>query len=281
MNKVLTDTIDLALNASVKLIDDDREDLQQLMVENLTIRRDQLLSSTRKIMDGKEGGKRNKVISQKLPKSKEYRKLVFDFLVDTSIKATNQAKTEVGFSQIEFATKEELGKLTPKTKERLRAEVDLIIDTQESDLSKNLYFPFNNSLENTDSTNEVIAEMKVSSDRYIAGPAVRTGAANFVSSAVNNAKNDIYQTPEVFEEIESFTITNPSPKAAICIELAGRTITSEQYINGILPPFHHQCNTIVVANKKGAKGNPTINPLGLTFTGSPEKIERIIKSNTL
>jgi len=268
-------------NAAVKLIEEDKKELEELMKTELTVRRDKLLASSKKIMNSNEKGKRNKVMGQKLPNSRDYRNKVFDFLVDTSIKATDQAKREVGFSQIELADKEDLAKLTSQTKERLRAEVDLIIDTQESDLSKNLYFPFNNNFDNTDSTDKVIEDMKVGSDRYIDGPPVSVGAANFVSNAVNNGRNDIYQTPAVFEEIESFTITNPSPTAAICVELAGRTITPEQYINGILPPFHHRCNSIVVANKKGAKGNPNINPLGLSFTGTPAEVEKIIKSQTL
>ena len=268
-------------NAAVKLIEKDKKDLKQLIQKELTVRRNKLLDSSKKVMNSNERGKRNKVLDQRLPDIKKYKDLVFDFLVETSIKSTNQAKREVGFNQIEFATKEELDKLTPKTKERLRAEVELIIATQEADLLKNLYFPFNNNFDNTDSTSKVLEDMKVSSDRYIGGQAISTGAANFVASAVNNSRNDIYQTPEVFEEIESFTIVNPSPVAAICVELAGRVITAEQYANGDLPPYHHNCNTIVVANKKGATGNPDINPLGLSFTGTPAEVEKIIKSQTL
>lgn len=268
-------------NAAVKLIEDDKKDLQELMQEELTTRRDKLLDSSKKIMNSNDRGIRGKVLEQRLPDIKKYKDLVFDFLVETSIKSTNQAKREVGFNQIEFAEKEDLAKLTPKTKERLRAEVDLITATQEADLLKNLYFPFNNNFDNTDSTDKVIEDMKISSGRYIEGPAISTGSANFVANAVNNSRNDIYQTPEVFEEIESFTIVNPSPVAAICVQLAGRVITAEQYINGDLPPYHHRCNTIVVANKKGAKGNPKINPLGLSFTGTPAEVEKIIKSRTL
>lgn len=268
-------------NAAVKLIEEDKKDLKQLMQEELTARRNKLLDSSKKVMNSNQRGIRNKVLDQRLPDIKKYKDLVFDFLVETSIKSTNQAKREVGFNQIEFADKEDLAKLTSKTKERLNAEVTLIIATQEADLLKNLYFPFNNNFDNTDSTDKVLEDMKISSGRYIAGQAISTGAANFVSNAVNNSRNDIYQTPEVFEEIESFTIVNPSPVAAICVELSGRVITPEQYANGDLPPYHHNCNTIVVANKKGAKGNPNINPLGLSFTGSPVEVEKIIKSQTL
>lgn len=268
-------------NAAVKLIEEDKKDLKELMQTELTARRDKLLDSSKKVMNSNQRGIRNKVLDQRLPDIKKYKDLVFNFLVETSIKSTNQAKREVGFNQIEFADKEDLAKLTSKTKERLNAEVTLIIATQEADLLKNLYFPFNNNFDNTDSTDKVLEDMKISSGRYITGQAISTGAANFVSNAVNNSRNDIYQTPEVFEEIESFTIVNPSPVAAICVELAGRTITPDQYKNGILPAYHHNCNTIVVANKKGAKGNPNINPLGLSFTGTPAEVEKIIKSQTL
>jgi len=267
-------------NAAVKLIEKDKKDLRELMQTELTARRDKILGSSKKIMNSSERGKRNKVLDQRLPDIKKYKDLIFDSLVKTSIESTNQAKREVGFDQIELADKEDLAKLTPKTRERLKAEVELIIATQEADLLKNLYFPFNNNFDNTDSTDKVLEDMKISSNRYVNGQAISTGAANFVSNAVNNSRNDVYQTPAVFEEIESFTIFNPSPEAAICVELSGRVITTEQYANGDLPPYHHNCNTIVVANKKGAKGNPTINPLGLAFTGTPSEVEKIIKSQT-
>lgn len=263
------------------LIKNNSEALRKLMQSELTRRRDKILEGTAKILNNpKIRNKRNVIISQPLPDKKAYSDLIIDFLLDTSITATNQAKSELGLIAFEFAEKENFKKVSKKTRERLKTEVALIIGIQEADLSKNLYFPANNEIDNTDSTNKIIENMKLSSDRYIEGPAITTGATNFVSNAVNNARNDLYQMPEVFEEIESFTIINPSPEAAICKELAGRTITREEYKTGDLPPYHHNCNTIVVANKKGASNNPKISPLGLSITGTPDRIEKIKKSKT-
>lgn len=264
-------------NEAIKLVDKGTKDLTELMITNLTERRDLLLESTAKLINKKAS--RKEVISQKLPKSKVYRELVFNSLVDISIQATNQAKKEAGVN-IELASKEELSQLTANTKERLRAEVSLILDIQETDLNKNLFLPYNNIIDNTDSTDKVLSSMKASSDRLLEGQSLPVGASNFASNAVNNARNDVFQTPEIIEGLESFTIVNPSPTAAICKELTGRVITKEQYLTGDLPPYHHRCNTIVVANRKGAKGNPSINPLGLSFTGSKEQVSTIIKSRT-
>jgi hypothetical protein len=264
-------------NEAVKLIDKGTKELTELMSTNLTERRDKLLLSTARLM--KKKASRKDVIGQKFPDAKAYRDLVFDSLVGLSIQATNQAKKEAGVGS-DFATKDELSQLTTNTKERLRAEVGLILDAQEADLGQNLYFPYNNTLDNTDSDDKVLEDMKEGSSKFLAGPALALGAANFAANAVNNARNDVYQIPEVIAGLESFTLVNPSPTAPICKELAGRTITKEQYLNGDLPPYHHRCNTIVVANREGAQSNPKVNPLGLAYTGTPDQVTSIIKSKT-
>ncbi len=276
-------TLDLAQsNQASKLITFQKEKLNELMVTELTKRRDKLLENTRKILNNnKTQNRRKEVINQSIPDSRQYKKDIFNFLVELSATATKQVLSEIKLPKAEFADDKDLKKLTPNTRKRLETEVDLIVNTQESDLEKNTYFAFNNNVDNTDSTELLIQQMKEGSDRYINGPSIEIGAANFVSNAVNNARNDVFQSKEILDEMESFTIVNPSPEAAICKELAGRTITKEQYINSDLPPYHHACNSIVVANVKGAKGNPKINPLGLSFTGTEEQVQKIIKSKTL
>jgi hypothetical protein len=275
--------LDFAQSTSAsKLITSQKEELQELMITELTKRRDKLLENTRVILNNnKTQNRRKEVVNQSIPGSRQYKKDILNFLVELSATATKQVLSEIKLPKAEFADKKDLETLTPNTKKRLETEIDLIVKTQESDLEKNTYFAFNNNVDNTDSTEALLQQMKEGSDTYINGPSIEVGAANFTSNAVNNARNDVYQSKEILDEMESFTIVNPSPEAAICKELAGRTITKEQYINGDLPPYHHNCNTIVVANVKGAKGNPKINPLGLSFTGTEEQVEKIIKSNTL
>jgi len=277
-----SDFIELAQKSTAtKQIDIEKKELQEIMMTELFKRRDKLLASSRKILDNNQTKtRRQEVINQNIPDVVKYKRIIADFLIESSARATTQAKKETGTSNIELADKKDVNKLTSDTKSRIRSEVDLIVDTQDSDLRKNLFFVFNNNLDNTDSIDLLISEMKVSSDKFIEGPSISVGAANFVSNSVNNGRNDVFQTKEVMDEIESFTITNPSPTAAICKELAGRTITKEEYINGDLPPYHHNCNTIVVANVANASNNPQINPLGLSFTGSKEEVEKIIKSRT-
>ncbi len=285
-NNAPEDGLQLAATPSpIKLIKSTTKTLEDFMIEDLTKNRDKLLERIKKILDNNKGRSRRKlVVSQKIPGLIPYKETILDVLLETSAIATNQAVTEVGGQEIKLDKeniKKNKSKVTPQTTDRITTEVNLIGDTQYSDLEKTLYFTFNNNIDNTDSTEQIIKDMRESSDRFIEGAPVKTGAANFASNAVNNARNDVFQTDEVFEEMESFTITNPNPKAAICIELAGRTITKEEYKTGDLPPYHHQCNTIVVANVKGGKSNPSVSPLGLQFTGTEAQVEKIIKSNTL
>jgi phage gp29-like protein len=285
INKTLSLSLELAekKNNASKAIKDQGEILKEFMIEALTARRDKLLNNTRKILDNnKTKSRRKEVISQPIPDVKKYKNDITEMLLKISADATNQVKKELNLdSSLKLSKEEDLKDITSTTKNRLQSEVDLIVNSQDADLSKNLFFSFNNDLDNTDSTDSLIKKMKESSDKYINGPSILAGASNFASNAINNARNDVYHDKNVTNLIESFTIFNPDPKAPICQQLSGRTITIEEYNTGNLPPYHHNCNTIVIANLKTEKNNPPISPLGLAFTGTEKEVERIIKSNTL
>jgi len=119
-------------------------------------------------------------------------------------------------------------------------------------------------------------------EKYVGGPSVRTAGPNVVANAVNLARNAVYQKKETLEQIESFIFTNPSPEAAICIELRNRVFTKEEYIvTDKLPPLHHHCNSFIVAQITGRSGNKSVSPPGLSIQGTDKQIEQIQKSITL
>ena len=107
-----------------------------------------------------------------------------------------------------------------------------------------------------------------------------TAATNAVSSDVNATRNAVFQTPEVFEEIDSFIIVNPSPDAPICKNLAGRVFSKEEYKTQDLPPYHHNCETTVRAQLKGQSNIKPVSPIGLAPTGTEDQVATILKSKT-
>lgn len=268
------------------LISQNRQKLKELMQTELTERRDDLLKKAKSILEREGKVKaRKEVLSLSLPRQREYKDNLFNSFAELTLESINGVKSELGINNMTFAEnikKDKDYKNLPKnTRVRVEEEADLMAKTQDSDLEKSIFFAFNNNYDYTDSPDKLISEMKEASDQFISGPSVNASAGNSAANLVNNARNDVYQTPQVFETIDSFTITNPDPDSAICKNLAGRVISKEDYKNGELPPYHHNCDSIVVANLKNESNLPKINPLGLNYTGTEGEIERIIKSKTL
>ena len=163
----------------------------------------------------------------------------------------------------------------------MRANIEELVNDQDAELKKRMFFIASQKLDTTDSVDAVIADMKKAAESYtITSGVLGAAATNVTSDIVNSARNGVFQTPEVFEEIESFVIVNPSPEAPICKELTGRVFSKEEYLNQDLPPYHHRCETTVKAQLKGQKNNLPVNPIGLRPTGTPEQIEKILKSKT-
>ena len=165
-------------------------------------------------------------------------------------------------------------------RDKLRANVEQLVGDQDSELKKRMFFIASQKLDTTDSVEKLIADMDAAAKSYTSTGALSTVATNATSGTVNSARNAVFQTPEVFEEIDSFVIVNPAPDAPICKELAGRVFTKAEYDTQDLPPYHHNCETTVRAQLTGQKNILPVNPIGLAPTGSPEQVAKILKSKT-
>jgi len=156
--------------------------------------------------------------------------------------------------------------------------VDLLLETQEDDLNKLIDFTINTNTE-TSNLDQMEAQIREVTDEYLVGPAIRAASVNGVAAIVNVARNSVFQTKEVLQEIETFVFTNPSPVSAICKELAGRVFNKSEYLTSDrLPPLHHNCKSYIRAQRTGKKGNRPVDLLGLQFTGTRAQVEAIIKS---
>jgi hypothetical protein len=277
------ESISFAETKAPKLIKNGSSKMEQLMQTELTKRSEEFLKKVDTLMRN-EGSKqkiRKGVESMPIPGQNTYKKALKSSLTAIASEATRQVISEVGVSSKKLDEVDDALKDLPQaTRDKVKAESSAIAETQDVDLKKSMFFILSQKIDTTDSTDSLIADMRKSAARYIASPAIVAGSTNAVSGTVNTARNAVFQKPEVLEEIESFVIVNPTPEAAICKELVGRVFSKDDYLNQDLPPYHHNCETTVRAQLKGQKSIKPVSPIGLALTGTPDQVERILKSKT-
>jgi hypothetical protein len=227
--------------------------------------------------------KRRKILeSTPIPGRKDYRNKLRVELARISEESTRRVLKELGMQNVKFDEFTEILKSVPfAMRDKLRADIEQIVNSQDEELNKRMFFVASQKLDTTDSVDSLIKDMKEAAEKYtVTSGVLNTAATNAVSGDVNSTRNAVFQTPEVFEEIESFIIVNPSPDAPICKNLAGRVFSKEEYKTQDLPPYHHNCETTVRAQLKGQSNIKPVNPIGLAPTGTEEQVASIIKSKT-
>ncbi len=226
--------------------------------------------------------KRRKILSDsEIPAKRDYKQKLRLEMAMLADEATRNVLKELKMEGIKFDEFNDILKTLPLAlRDKLRSNIDQIVLDQDAELKKRMFFIASQKLDTTDSVESLIADMDKAAKSYTDTGVLSTVATNATSGTVNSARNAVYQTPEVFEEIESFVIVNPSPDAPICKELAGRVFTKEEYLTQDLPPYHHNCETTVRAQLTGQKNIKPVNPLGLTPTGTPDQVAKILKSKT-
>ena len=253
------------------------------MQERLTERTNAYLAKAGKLLNEETNADKRRVALKNLdiPGKSDYKAALKLFLAKTNDEAVRTVLKELGMSGLKFDEADDLLKNVPvAARAKLKTELELIVDAQDDDLFKKMFFVASQKLDNIDSVDAIVADMRKARDSYINGSTLITGATNAVSGNVSTARNAVFQTPEVFQEIESFVLVNPNPESAICVNIVGRVFSKDEYLKADLPPYHHNCKTTVSAQLVGGKNNKPINPLGLTPTGSPQQVEAILKSKT-
>lgn len=206
--------------------------------------------------------------------SRDYKIELRDFLAQTSRDAIEQAKKEIpGGSKIKFAEKigsvkfasnDDFFNALPKPiQQAITAQTGLLTQFQIQDLMKAIYFQFNNSVDSTDSDDQIEADLNETLDDFLGGASVAAGAGNTVAKTVNEARNEFFFDDDVLEAIESFTFVNGDPVSPICQDLAGTVFSKDDpNMDRYSPPLHHNCKSYIVPNLQGSKKE--IDPDGLT-----------------
>jgi hypothetical protein len=200
-------------------------------------------------------------------------------MADIYIGATSGVKKELASAGLKLAEKSEIRDLPAESKAAGASQADLIVDSQDADLRKNLFFSFTAKADVLPTEAQMEANLLNVVESYVTGTSIRVAGPNAVANAVNLARNAVFQQKKTLDKIESFIFTNPSPDAPVCVHLTGRVFTKEEYVvSDKLPPLHHNCNSWIQAQVIGKAGNKPPSPAGLSIQGTDKQIEKIEKS---
>jgi hypothetical protein len=254
--------------------------LEDIIFDTLTVNSHDYIARITKKMKKKKTpnlAKRD-VFNTKIKGLNEYKKNLKKFLTDVAIKNRKEIVNAIKSNSAKLAEEELPNEITSM----VNSQSDLIAEGHYDRIESSVLFTFNTTAPTTDSAAIVSKKMTQLVDNYLESNILSTSAVNAVSSITNATRNITFQEPEVLNEIESFVYTNSGPVSQICKELTGRVFTREEFeSSGLLPPNHHNCKSYIVAQTKGATNNKPISPLGLTITGSPQRVEAVINSVTL
>jgi len=259
------------------------KEMSKNMSAAMSVRGEKLVSQMMEIWRNAPKSKQREQVNRlKVPGKNDYKKEISRDLAEIYVQATAGVKQELSGDGLKLAEESEIRDLPAESKATGASQADLIVESQDADLRKNLFFSFTAKADTLPTEAQMNANLLDVVNRYVTGASMRVSGPNAIAQAVNLARNAVFQKKETLSKIESFIFTNPSPEAAICVELKGRVFTKEEYvISDKLPPLHHNCNSWIRAQVAGKPGNKPVSPAGLTVQGTDKQIEQINKSITL
>lgn len=261
-------------NEIADFIDKKSEGLAKVIRDSLTLSASKFRVDIQSGLEDKKS--RSDIISIKMEGREKYAKALETALVDISDEALKQVAKETGIKNSKLSS---LNDLPKRTKERLLAQIALLVASDFDEIEKISYFFLNRSLDFDRDIDETMDELARIHEEELAKPKYDIEAINAASSAVNSARNDYFQSPEVLDEIESFVFVNPDPKSPICKHLAGRVFTRKEYEESpYLPPLHHNCKSTIRAQTKGDSDNLPLSKEGLSIVAEGDEQEKILKS---
>jgi SPP1 gp7 family putative phage head morphogenesis protein len=255
----------LKLAEPKKQITDDKAALKQFMQTNLKNISDsmiqQLMGAYRNSSPANRLGAINKVspIGQQ-----DYQRQLLGLLSSISTRALEQARREVPkkkdvklTEKLDSIRLDEFDRLPLDVQKRLKAQSQLLVGTQISDLEKNIFFQYQSSSDSTDSESLIEADLTAAAEKYVDGSSIDAAASVSAATTVNDARNAFFMDDEVSDEIESYTFVNADPVSPICQDLAGTVFAKDDpNLDRYWPPLHYNCKSYISPNLKGKENKP-------------------------
>lgn len=225
---------------------------------------------------------RTRGLDQRLPDKKAFKDMFKASTGDTANKALDNVLKELGATRDTFKLADDIGDLPKSMQKAILAEALLTAEFLDVDLEKVVLFTFNLNFDQTDSAAVIKQELTIQRDKFMTPNRTKTAATNVTSKVTNSVRNDVFQSPDVLEEIESFVFVNPNPISAICQNLTGRVFSKEEYATTpFLPPLHHNCKSTIRAQRTKARNKLPVDGTGLRPTGTDIEIQKALKSVTI
>lgn len=256
--------------------------LEEMLRISIKDRSDRMISKMINIIR-KDSKARSAALAVTMPDSNKFKSALRSFTGEVGQKALSKVLRELETSRDDIKlTEEEFRDLPNKSKKRLTQEIILTAQFLDSDVEKVVLFSFNGLLDETDSPDVLQQKLIRSRDRFMIGPSIKAVSVNMTSKITNGIRTDVFQEPEILDNVESFVFTNPSPVSAICQNLTGRVFSKEEFATTPhIPPLHHNCKSFIFAQTVGKRGNKPVSPNELQIVGTSEEVAKARKSITL
>ena len=262
-----------------KLMDKQGKEFSQIMRDNMLVRSSDFISKVESNLKRfPQTQWRKNILKLSLADKTKYKRQMFEFLVGVSEEATKQALSEVKKPNLKLNEFDDKFKNLPKaTRDKLKAEINLTLSKQDTDLENSMLFIFNQQVD-TGNIDVILDDIKATRDSFVNSAAVATAANTIVSSMTNQSRLSVFFNKELKDEIESFIFTNPDPKTLVCRNLNGRVFRADDPgADQYRPPLHFNCKSFLTVQLTGDKKNKNPDPEGLRPTGSPEEIAKMNK----
>jgi len=204
---------------------------------------------------------RKLVLGIGMPDAAEYRAQIEQWAAETATGTIEQTLKELGRARKDVKLAEDdIGALPPSIRDRIVQSVLLATGYQDADIEKAVYFAFNENYLSPDDLETTVDVMKSARERYFERNALESGATTISSNVVNNTRSEVFESDNVYGDIESFVFENPAPETDVCKSLVGTVFSVQDYeTSAYLPPVHFNCKSYLRAQTKGAKGNVSVN----------------------
>ena len=258
-----------------------KDKIKTAMQENLDLMLDDLTAQITRLYNNATPSQKVSIGLKVEPKTSDYEKALRELLAEVANdaliaarKLTPKAKSVKLSERIQLAApKGGFFEALPNNIKRLvRAQSNLISQTQGADLTKVVAFQYGSSQASTPDIEQIISDIEAAAVPIIEGSTARglsvdAAAGNSVSTIFNQAQLEWFFEPEVLDTIESFTFFNEDPISPICQELDGTTwAVNDPDLDRYAPPLHHNCKSRLIPNEKGADKNPEIDRGGTSIS---------------
>lgn len=234
---------------------------------------DQLMAKYKKLGNTT---KINAVKQVEISGRREFEKELLVEVEKIAARALTTAKKEVPIRLSESITFAEFEDLPSETRRKLKAQSQLVIDTQLKSLESAVFLEYSGAINETTSADVIRQDMLKKVDNAVEkGTATRLGAVNLGAFVVNESRNGYFFQDDVRSQISAFRFSNPNPKTPICQDLTGRIFSPDDVrANQFYPPLHHNCKSFLAPILVARTPEPKIDERGLT--PSNPRLEKFI-----